>query len=377
MSSRGKLFNMRGLYDLPGSDAVFLDAMRENIAYHSARCPEYRLILRHRGFDLSELRNLDALARILPLPTMFLKAHTLFSVPEEKLLFKANSSGTSGKASQMGLDFDTARLALKMVLKTFSYYKLISLRLTNYIVLGFEPSKRNKMGAAQTAFGATLLAPALHRAYALRDTGDAYEANIQGLVEALLRYERAGHPVRLFGFPAYLLFLLEALDEAGVSLKLHPKSMIMTAGGWKQFFSQKADRNELYERARKTLGITEKNCHDFYGAVEHPVLYCDCRNHHFHVPKYSRIIIRDPKTLEPLPFGKPGLINLLTPLMGSMPFMSVMTDDLAVLHEGGSCGCGTPSPWFEILGRVGLESLKTCAAKASDMVGEIMKEVRL
>jgi hypothetical protein len=149
--------------------------------------------------------------------------------------------------------------------------------------------------------------------------------------------------------------------------------MIMTGGGWKQFFFQKADRADLYRRASALLGIAEKNCHDFFGAVEHPVLYCDCPRHHFHVPVYSRVIIRDAKTLEPLPFEQPGLLNLVTPLMNSMPFVSVMTDDLAVLHEGSSCGCGIESPWFEILGRVGLENIKTCAAGAA----ELSKEVRL
>lgn len=376
MSSRSRLFHTRGLYDLPGTDALFLEAMRESLAFHNARCPEYRKLLHRRGFDLSMLKTMEDLAKIPALPTLFLKAHPLFSVPEKKLLFKATSSGTRGVPSKMGLDTDSSWLGLHMVLKTYSYHRLLSLHPTNYIILGYEPSKHNRMGVAQTAFGATFLAPPLHRAYALRDTGDAYKADLPGLVEALKRYERAGFPVRIFGFPAYLLFLLEVLEEAGVSMKLHPKSRIMTGGGWKQFFFQKADRNELHRRAGKTLGIPEENCHDFFGAVEHPVLYCDCPNHHFHVPKYSRVLIRDPRTLEPLPFGQPGLLNLITPLMRSMPLLSVMTDDLAVLHEGESCTCGIASPWFEILGRVGIENLKTCAAGAEAAAGEMGKEVR-
>ena len=339
---------------IPGTDRLFLAAVKENIVYHSLRCAEYGDLLERHGFSPADLHTIEDIGKIPVLPTLFLKSHDLFSMPESKLIFKATSSGTKGRPSKIGLDLNTSWLALMMVLRTFSYYRLLSIRPTNYIVLGYQPSKRNKMGAAQTAFGATLLAPPLHREYALRDTGDAYEINLEGIIAALLRYERAGHPVRLFGFPAYLLFLLEALDEAGIRLKVHPKSMIMTAGGWKQFFFQQADRGELYRRAEYILGIPEKNCHDFFGAVEHPVLYCDCKFHHFHIPVYSRVVIRDPETLEPLPYGEPGLLNLITPLMGSMPFISVITDDLAVLHEGSLCGCGIPAPWFEILGRVGL-----------------------
>jgi hypothetical protein len=55
-------------------------------------------------------------------------------------------------------------------------------------------------------------------------------------------------------------------------------------------------------------------------------------------------------------------------MLTSMPFCSVMTDDLAVLHPGGSCGCGNPAPWFDVLGRVGLSDIKTCAAGAAELL---------
>ena len=100
---------------------------------------------------------------------------------------------------------------------------------------------------------------------------------------------------------------------------------------------------------------------EFFGAVEHPILYTDCRCHHFHVPCYSRIIIRDPDTFAAVPDGTPGLINLLTPMIDSTPVLSVMTDDLGVLHSEG-CPCGAASPWLEIIGRVGIEGIVTCAA---------------
>ena len=112
---------------------------------------------------------------------------------------------------------------------------------------------------------------------------------------------------------------------------------------------------------------------EFYGAVEHHILYCDCIHHHFHVPVYSRVIIRDVHSLEPVENGTPGLVNLLTPMVKATPILSVMTDDLGVLHEGGECGCGNPSPYLEILGRIGLRDIKTCAAGAA----EILKGVGL
>ena len=58
-----------------------------------------------------------------------------------------------------------------------------------------------------------------------------------------------------------------------------------------------ADKETFYKLAKKTLGIEEENIVEFFGAVEHPILYTDCAHHHFHVPVYSRIVIRDPDTL--------------------------------------------------------------------------------
>ena len=102
--------------------------------------------------------------------------------------------------------------------------------------------------------------------------------------------------------------------------------------------------------------------------MEHPILYTTCKHHHFHVPVYSRIVIRDVDTLEPVPNGTPGLVNLMTPMVKSVPILSVMTDDLGILHDGDTCGCGIQSPWLELLGRVGAKGLDTCASGAAEFL---------
>lgn len=370
MRYRRKLFSWKKLYDTAGTDSLFVRAMRENLEHHARLCPPYAELLERQGFSPEMLQDPGDLRLIPALPTLFLKEREMFTIPYDRLLIKASSSGTSGAPALMGLDTATAWQALRMVWHTFRHYRLLTPRPANYIVLGYEPSDHNKAGAAQTAYAATLAAPALHREYALKSTGNGYRLNLEGIREALLRYEKQGQPVRFMGFPSYFYFLLEMLRDEGVNLKLHPKSKVLLAGGWKQFFFQETGKQELYDLAKSILDISGDNCKDFYGAVEHPVVYCDCPRHHFHVPVYSRVLIRDPVTLEPVPYGVPGIINLMTPLMGSMPFASVLTDDLAVLRPAEECGCGIESPWFELLGRAGLD-IKTCAAGASELLKEV------
>lgn len=80
------------------------------------------------------------------------------------------------------------------------------------------------------------------------------------------------------------------------------------------------------------------------------------------------MIIRDVRTLEPVENGKIGLVNLITPMVKATPILSVMTDDLGVLHPAAECGCGAASPYLEIIGRVGIKDIKTCAAGAAELL---------
>ena len=361
-----KLFYHRGLYDLERTNSLFFKAIIENVEHHQRNCKIYADILEKQGFSIDELKTIDDLYRIPPIPTAFFKRHNLYSTTK-KLMFKSTTSGTSGHVTQMGLDWPSAWNGLGMVLGTLFTHKILSLRPTNYIILGYEPAKRNKMGAVKTAYAMTYTAPAVHREYALKDTGTEYMLNIDGIINALVRYEKRGLPVRFMGFPAYFMFVLKALTERGITLKLHRKSFVMLAGGWKQFFTERVEKEELYAMTKRVLGINEDRIREFFGAVEHPISYCNCPNHHFHVPIYSRVIIRD-NNLNPVDYGTSGLLNLITPMMASMPFTSIMTDDIATMYPGEHCGCGNKSPYFEVHGRVGLTDVKTCAASAADIM---------
>ena len=366
-----RLFYHRDIYDAEHTDRLFAAAMADNVRHHREHCPEYARILDMAGFSPEDVRSINDLHKIPPIPTLFLKRHTLYST-DKRLMFKSTTSGTSGRVSVMGLDWPSARRGLGMVLGTFLTHHLATPRPANYIVLSYEPAKRNKIGAVKTAYATTFAAPALHREYALKDTGEDYALNLDGIKAALIKYERSGHPVRFIGFPAYFMFLLRELSEAGIKLKLHPKSLVMLAGGWKQFFAERVDKPALYRMAEETLGLPDSRIREFFGAVEHPIAYFDCPKHHFHVPVYSRVIIRD-EAMNPLPYGAPGILNLLTPMVTSMPFTSVMTDDLAILRPAEECGCGIRAPWFEVLGRVGLADIKTCAAGAGELLS-VLKE---
>ena len=367
MNYCGRLFRWKDPYDLSGSEELFTAAMAENAAYQAAHCPDYARILDEQGFTPEKLAVGD-LAHLPPVPTLYFKHHELLSMERSKLLIKATSSGTSGNKSRIGFDAASLWRGLHMVIRQTRYHQLLSPIPCHYFILGYQPHSSNQTAFSMTGFGFTFFAPAASRTYALVYRDGGYRLDLEAMRAKLIKCARGGLPIRTIGFPAYTYMLLSQMEKEGIRLQMPRGSMITMGGGWKQFEGQKVEKAELYRLAKAVLGIDEDRCVEFFGAVEHPILYTTCPHHHFHVPVYSRVIIRDPDTLQPVPNGTPGLVNLLTPMAGSMPILSVMTDDLGILHDADTCPCGIRSPWLEILGRVGVRDIVTCAAGAADFL---------
>ncbi|HWQ58419.1 MAG TPA: acyl-protein synthetase [Clostridia bacterium] len=368
MDLRRNVFLGKDPYDFARVAPFFTGAVRENLIHHRANCPQYARLLALLGFDPASLRAEGDLVRIPPLPTLFLKRHPLGSVPEEKLILRATSSGTSGTRSALAFDRETYRFGVGAVVRLFAYLGLISAVPANYIVLSYPPRDGVELGAAQTARGATRFAPALSRVYALKKDGSGgYAPDIEGVAAALARFAKSPFPVRFTGFPAYLYALCSMLDERNMTVKLPRGSLALLGGGFK---GMEGGSDALYPLAERTLGLPRERIFEFFSAAEHPLAYYKCKNGHFHIPAYSRVYIRGADGLSVLPDGEAGLLSFVSPLVTSMPLACVMTDDVAVRSPGG-CGCGIESPYFTLLGRAGASGIVTCAAKAAEaLAGE-------
>lgn len=366
---RNQLYHFPHIYDHAATDRWFLMAARENVAFHRLHNAVYKKILDDSRFSPAMLQSIDDLYKIPPLPTLFFKAHTLWTVEEKHLAVYATSSGTSGSKSQIGLDWNALRLGARMGIEIGRYHQLFSPIPVNYLILGYQPVRENQTAISKTQRASMLYAPKAHVKYALIFRNGRYQLDRKGLCQALDRYESQGFPVRIIGFPAYLYFLLKELKKEKKKYRLKKESMVLLGGGWKEFYREQPDKAEVYCLLEEILGIDEGNCREFFGAVEHPSLYCDCKKHHFHVPIYSRVLVRDVDTLEPVGYGKTGIMNFITPMADSMPLTSILTDDLGILHPPGCCPCGNPAPYFEILGRSGLGEIQTCVAGANKYLG--------
>ncbi len=361
MKHRRRLFSVKDPYGAD-TDKLFTNALRENFMFQTERCREYKAIAEHEGITAESISGASSLP---PIPTLFFKRHKLKSC---RALITATSSGTGGQFSEIGFDAGGLWCGLKMALKIARKRKLLSPLPCHYIIMGYKPKKGNNMAAVKTAYGATLFTPAISRRYILKYKDGKFSPDFDGIIKAVKKLDGSIFPTRFMGFPSYTYFFLKAMDEMGIRIRLKKGSKIMLGGGWKQFYAEQADKNEFYTLAEKVLGIKDTDIVEFFGAVEHPVLYCDCPRHHLHVPVYGRVVIRDADTLEPVPAGTAGLVNLVTPMVKASPILSVMTDDIGVLHSADECGCGIKTPFLEIIGRVAPTDIKTCAAGAAELL---------
>jgi phenylacetate-coenzyme A ligase PaaK-like adenylate-forming protein len=360
-----RLFSKKVYSD--NTDELFCKAMKENVLFQYNNCPEYKRILDAKQFNPNNITTMEDIINLPFIPTAYLKTHRMVS--KESSLITATSSGTSGKKSIIKFDFSSLWRGLKMVLSVCKYHKLLSIKGTHYILFAYKPHKGNKTAITKTATASTLFAPALSKTYALNFTQGEYKLDLESLKKKLIELSKKNKRIRTIGFPAYTYFLLKNMKEENIFLKFKKGSKVTIGGGWKQFYADEVNKEDFYNLVYEVLGIEEKDIIEYFGAVEHPILYTDCNNHHFHVPVYSRVIIRNPVDFGVVRDNEIGLLNLLTPMLKNCPIQSIMTDDLAILHLE-ECGCGIKSPWVEIIGRVGMADIKTCAAGAEDYLKE-------
>lgn len=355
----------------PEVDALFARAMSEIVRWHGERSPFYRNVLAARGFKPEHVRTVEDCARVPFVLASFFKTHEVLSIPRKSVFGHFTSSGTSGQKSQMFYDEWSLRSGQRMLDWIAEHNGWVEPKSkVNYLLYSYETEAGSKLGTAYTDNYLCRYAPAKSVFTALRrDGAGGHEFDVFGCLETLERYERDGLPVRIFGFPAFLSFTLERMRALGRrNLKLHKKSLVFLGGGWKGHADRAIPKGELYEQAARQLGLLDSRVRDGFGSVEHPIPYVECSAHRFHVPVWSRVFIRDARTLEVLGFGRPGLLHFVSPYITSAPAHSVLMGDLATLFPGNKCSCGIRTPFFVVHGRAGTSKNKSCAIAAAELL---------
>ena len=353
----------------PRTSRAFLAAMRAALAFQGSRAPVLRGLYRDEGFEPASVRSERDVLRIPFLSVAALKERDLTTLPYSRIALELKSSGTTGQRSRTQLDRGSLLRVRRLAWQIFEALGLTDLeRAHDYICFTYDPDVAKDLGTAWTDKLLTSFTKKGEIFYTFRwsrEKKDFYN-DVEGAVAALRRIEERGTLARLIGFPAFALKLTEEYKKRyGRYPRLNPGSSVVTGGGWKTLADEAVDKKVYRKILADNLGIPADNVRDLFGMVEHGVPYVDCRLGNFHVPNYARVLARHPGTLEPLGYGKAGLLQFVTPYLASYPSLSVLSSDFGLLRERCACGLG---PVLEIHGRAGVKKLKGCAISAATML---------
>lgn len=356
------------------TDDAFVAAMQSVTRWHIQQNPWYREFARRHGLVPEALITLNDVLAIPPVHANFFKRNQVLSVPSDPGLLTMTSSGTTGQKTQMFFDEFTIGHAQDMVYKVMAHRGMISTESTNYLVNAYEPYDGFRVGTSRTNQFLMQFAPVADQFWTLRYTGDdGHQFDGFGAINTLKKWASESTAVRIIGFPAFLYFILQQMQARGESpLRLPPGSCVIFGGGWKGHTDQEISRDAMRAQIVEWLGIPDTMVVETFGSVEHSVPYVTSIRHRLHQPVWSRVVIRDVKTLQPLPPGEPGFLSFVSPYITSVPAHSVMMGDMAQWFEPEADGVRAehepPTPWFEVLGRAGVSANKSCAVTAAEML---------
>ncbi|MBI4657164.1 MAG: acyl-protein synthetase [Elusimicrobia bacterium] len=352
------------------SSALFVKAMRDALAFQSGHSTFLRAYFKLEKFSPAELKSEKDVKKIPFVFVSALKERDLTTLPADRIALELKSSGTSGQKSRIQLDRDSLARVRRMAWKVFEGLGLTDLEHGHdYMCFTYDPEVARDAGTAWTDKLLTGFTGPGEIFYAFRwsrEKKDFY-FDVQNSAGRLRFFEESGRRVRLLGFPAFALKLLDEFKKIyGRNPRLNPDSSVITGGGWKTLEDKAMDKKIYRKILANKLGIPVGNVRDLFGMVEHGVPYVDCRLGNFHIPNYGRVITRDPATLEPLGFGKTGLLQFMTPYLTSYPSLSLLSSDFGSVEE--KCSCGIKGPVLRIKGRAGVKKLKGCAISATTML---------
>jgi hypothetical protein len=343
-------------YGLPQAEkrARLLPMLQTLTHHHAERCAPYRNVLQGVFGGAASLR-MERLEDVPFLPVTLFKTHTLSSVPEAEVVKVLTSSGTTGQQpSRVYLDAETASVQSAVLVKVAQHF-LGKDRLP-MVIIDHPAVVRDRRSYSARGAGILGMAQFGHRPfYALREDMSLDEEGLRAYLAGV-----AGRRVLLFGF-TFMVWqhFVQPLEKAGRTLNLSG-GILIHSGGWKKLQEAAVDSREFRERVQAVTGVDRVV--NFYGMVEQVGgVYFENPIHHLHAPIYSEVIIRDPVTLQPLPDGEPGLVQVLSCLPTSYPGHSLLTEDLGVIRGMDPEGTGMGGRCFEILGRVPKAELRGCS----------------
>lgn len=356
MDDLAPFFPDSGAYSVPAAEKTprLLAELNRLTAWHAAHCPGYAQILAATGCTPGQAASLAALPY---LPAQLFKRTQLASVPGRDIVRQLRSSGTTGQApSRIALDHATAAAqarALGHLMREFVG------RQRRPMVIIDEPVRLADGGYTARGAGQLGFAPlGRDHFHLLAPDGTPDVAGLRAWLEA-----HAAQRILFVGMtaPVWQHLLHGPVREAG--LRCAQPGLLVHGGGWKKL-SDRQVTPAVFKEAARALNLTETR--DYYGMVEQTgSIHVEDDDGRFLTPLCGEVMVRDPRTLAPLPPGETGLLQVFSVLPRSYPGHSILTEDLGHIVGQDDSPSGRRGTRFVVLGRLPASEIRGCSDATS------------
>ena len=329
---------------------LLLDGLNELTARHYAAGLPYRRIV---DGALGGLRPAAAVEDVPYLPVSLFKTQRLQSIADEAVRVTLTSSGTTGQTvSRIVLDTDTSTIQQKALANSLVHV-LGKRRLPMLVIDTGMVFKDPRRMSARGAGVLGLMRYGRSHAFAL-------DPDLEPDVEAVRAFlaEHGDQPFFMFGFTFVVwMHFYERFRDSGIDLS---NGILIHSGGWKKMVERSVDNATFRHAFKEAFGLTR--IYNFYGMVEQiGSIFLEGPDGLLFPPNSADVIIRDPRSWQPLPPGQPGVIQLLSLLPHSYPGHSVLTEDMGVVESVDPGIDGWNGRGLRVLGRVAKAELRGCS----------------
>jgi phenylacetate-coenzyme A ligase PaaK-like adenylate-forming protein len=348
-------FDLGRPYRLAREDkqTALISALNELTAWHAQQCDPYRRMVQAMFGDLIAARTLEELPY---LPVRLFKSIDLRSVAEADVAKTLTSSGTTGQAvSKIYLDRETAvrqTRVLGAIVADFLGPQRMPMVVVDSAELLNDRTRFNARAAGILGFS---VFGRLHH-YCLDEQLNLRFDELQAYLEA-----HRHTPILVFGFTSVIWkSLYRTLADRGLHIDFGPGSTLIHGGGWKRLREQQVSNAVFKKRLGDQTGI--ERVINYYGMVEQVgSIFLECEEGHLHSPVFADVVVRDPITLESVPFGTQGVLEVFSALPLSYPGHVLLTEDMGIIHGEDDCPCGRNGRYFSVLGRLPQAEIRGCS----------------
>ncbi|MGE0549195.1 MAG: acyl-protein synthetase [Kofleriaceae bacterium] len=329
-------------------EAALLPALAALTAHHRAHCAAYDRLGRVQGWSTKAA----SLGELPWLPAALWKTHRLVSVSDDEIATTLTSSGTTGQIpSRVYLDKDTARRQSRALARIIGH--VLGPQRLPMLVIDTASVLRDR--TAFSARGAGVLGMMTFGARPVFALGEDMTLDFAAIEDFLRRHGNA--PFLVFGF-TYMVwaYLHNNLDGRGLDLS---RGVLFHSGGWKKLTELAVDNQTFRRELARSTGLVR--IHNFYGTVEQVgSVLLEGEDGLLYAPPFADVLVRDPVTLDELPPGHAGVIQLVSALPSSYPGHSILTEDLGVIEHVDRNACGRLGKAIRVIGRVPRAELRGC-----------------